>query len=803
MSHSFTTSEKLLDREKQRQEIAEALQSLQSTAPRFHGLEFYGLAGIGKSRILDVAKSQCRERALAFAVVDFLSPGREPQAECLSVLVRLCDQLDQHFSVQRLRQKLTATLQQQGTESLPEATRTFRLELGAILNERPLVLMFDSVELCTDDLFNWLGRELIWPLAKEHGDLALILGSRGSKVRENRWPAALKAQIKSFRLDPLDFQATEQHVFELPAGDVYHSASEHIYDLSIGHPYSSEALVSWLREMKVPVDKVEMGRRDLAQRLYEEVIRHYVLAQADEWVLPMLEVASIPRWFDAALLGALVSEFRPDVGGAQPIQYYVARISDLMAMHLMELCEGQMGYQEQPTLRQLLNAVLIVLRPDEMTALHEQAIQIRHVALQREVEYKAFYALELIYHLVQKALIESPETLDELLSGQLDVILQAHFMTAEEIDTVRLTQLLHRLRKDRELCALVPDSIVETLETRIEHYLHLTTPQHKVTYLILDHFPPTEYRISWYRAGQSALPTESVHTSISFSSSEWRSDPRGTGETAYRVYLPNRTQEQLRAQQDGAIQLHTDWADIPWELLHDGNDFLCLKCPLARKPKLLREPRDSMVEESDRFQALVVGDPTYDLNGAEEEAREVAAMLGQSGGTIDLLLGDQATPEVFSKLVVKNPYRLIHFAGHGYFDAAEPRKSGLVFAGNRVVCGEELERVLSGRPFVFLSACEAGMESTVPSRAGFWGNFTEGIAISTLLGGALGCLGPMWPIKDGIAKGFAIEFYVHFLRDMPIGEAVRRARMWAKEQDDHDFWAAWVLYGDPLQRYFD
>jgi hypothetical protein len=798
MGCSFATLEKLLDREKQRLEIAGAFRALLNHETPFLGLEFYGLAGIGKSRVLDAAKAQCRENALAFAVVDFLSPGREPQSEPLPILVRLCDQLDQHFSVQQMRQTLTATSRQQEEKALQEATAAFRVELGALLSKRPMVLMFDSVELCTEDLFNWLGRELIFPLAEEYGNLALILGSRGARVRENRWPAALKAQVKSFRLDPLDFQTVTEHVLELPGGAPYRTATKHIYGLSIGHPYSTEALVAWLKGMKVAVDEVEMNREDLAQRLYEEVIRHYVLAQAEEWVLPMLEIASIPRWFDAALLGDLVSQFRPEVSGAQPIQYYVARISDLIDSHLMELSEGRMGYQEEPTLRRLLNVVLTVLQPHEMAALHGRAAEARQEALQRETEFKAFYAVEVLYHFAQKMLIESPDTLAELLPGQLGLLLQEHFLAAEEADVMRVTQLSHRLREDQELRQLTPDNVVEKMEGIIQAFLQPPVPAYKVVYLILDHLSPAEYRTSWYRAGQSVLPTESVHTSISYSLDEWRTDPKGAGEVAYRVYLPSRVQDRLRSQQGIAIQLHTDWADIPWELLHDGQEFLCLKCPLARKPKLLREPRESSANTSGQFLALVVGNPTGDLAGAEGEARQVADMLMQNGGTVDLLLRREATPEEFSKLVVRNPYHLIHFAGHGYFDTSDPRRSGLVFAGNRVIRGEELERVLSGRPFVFLSACEAGMGTTLPSTGGFWGNFMEGIAISALLGGALGCLAPMWGIGDGTAKGFAIEFYRRFLQDVPIGEAVRQARIWAREQNASDFWAAWVLYGDPL-----
>jgi len=149
--------------------------------------------------------------------------------------------------------------------------------------------------------------------------------------------------------------------------------------------------------------------------------------------------------------------------------------------------------------------------------------------------------------------------------------------------------------------------------------------------------------------------------------------------------------------------------------------------------------------------------------------------------------------------LVTRSYELIHFAGHACFNEEDPRKSELKLAEGRFVFAEELERVLSGRPFVFLSACEAGMAETEVAEVGFRGKYTEGIATLVLLGGAIGCLGPMWRIDDGLAKEFALEFYRQLLvKGMLIGEAVRRARLRLREEDS-DLWAAWILYGDPLQ----
>jgi CHAT domain-containing protein len=196
-----------------------------------------------------------------------------------------------------------------------------------------------------------------------------------------------------------------------------------------------------------------------------------------------------------------------------------------------------------------------------------------------------------------------------------------------------------------------------------------------------------------------------------------------------------------------------------------------------------------------------VGDPTDDLRGAKDEAEEIAKTLLQVGCEVDLLLGSkQATAKEFVIKVRNQNYDIIHYAGHGYFDPNTPLLSGLLFDDGPVFA-EELERVINSRVFVFLSACDAGFTKSAESNVGFIGEFIEGIATSVMIGGAIGCLGPMWKIGDDIAKEFALSFYQFILEGNPIGEAVRQARIHAREIGANNFWKSWVLYGDPLQSF--
>jgi CHAT domain-containing protein len=77
----------------------------------------------------------------------------------------------------------------------------------------------------------------------------------------------------------------------------------------------------------------------------------------------------------------------------------------------------------------------------------------------------------------------------------------------------------------------------------------------------------------------------------------------------------------------------------------------------------------------------------------------------------------------------------------------------------------------------------------------------EGLASALVCGGALGCIGALWPVDDDAAAHFAIEFYNRVLEGHLVGEAIRRARRASIEQHgDQATWASFVLYGDPTFR---
>ncbi len=99
----------------------------------------------------------------------------------------------------------------------------------------------------------------------------------------------------------------------------------------------------------------------------------------------------------------------------------------------------------------------------------------------------------------------------------------------------------------------------------------------------------------------------------------------------------------------------------------------------------------------------------------------------------------------------------------------------------------------SGRPLVFLNACEIGRQ--LPALSGV-GGFPASFASL----GASAVIAPLWAVKDVVAHEIAELFYAAAEPGVPLAEVVRRIRSRAYQgpSQGEDTWAAYCFYGDPL-----
>lgn len=239
----------------------------------------------------------------------------------------------------------------------------------------------------------------------------------------------------------------------------------------------------------------------------------------------------------------------------------------------------------------------------------------------------------------------------------------------------------------------------------------------------------------------------------------------------------------LRAPEPATVLLLSAEPHVPWELavldppLPGPSPFLGAAAAVGRWVLARRRPRpvpptrvpvQRQVVVAARYEG-VVGWPR--LPHAEAEAdrlrelyppcREVAALHSE---VLDCLEDGPAGD-------------VLHFALHGRHDPGDAQDGLVLLApaeGGRVrprfLQPDQVAAMdFTGRPFVFLNACQVGASGEV------LGDYS-GLAAAFLAAGAAGVVAPLWNVHDETASAFAEEFYRLAYAGVPPAEVLRRAR---------------------------
>ena len=274
------------------------------------------------------------------------------------------------------------------------------------------------------------------------------------------------------------------------------------------------------------------------------------------------------------------------------------------------------------------------------------------------------------------------------------------------------------------------------------------------------------------------------------------------------------------------LALDAATARIPWEMLclppgAGGTDradaFLSTAegFGVTRQFRTVFAPAPELNRGAQReLRFLIVADPAEDapLEGAQQEALEVERIARafkeryeQTPGCtvkIETLLGpSQATRADVIRLLTTERFDAMHFAGHCYYDAADPEQSGWIFheGRNERITAAELSRLDCVPPFIFSNACESGVTPDRSSPGGL--ALAPAFAEAFFQRGVRNFICTAWPVDDNAALVFARTFYEAFLSSGPqsaMREAVRLARCEAmKCADTANTWGAYQHYGNP------
>jgi len=234
------------------------------------------------------------------------------------------------------------------------------------------------------------------------------------------------------------------------------------------------------------------------------------------------------------------------------------------------------------------------------------------------------------------------------------------------------------------------------------------------------------------------------------------------------------------------LVVSTELNDLPWELLHTGgDDFLALKVPMVRNPVITAYKSGAVGEllkiRQSPICALLACNPGIPkLLMVEKEIRILIQMLQNSQVTVKQM-GREIQDSIDLRADLANgDFALVHFAGHGHFEAHDPSHSFIkIFNTNgeeQELTAQQLYDNMAGAPVLFLNACQSAQEAPDERDFLYLAGGTKGFASLAISGGALAFIGAQWPVLDLSAALFSVSFYQSLLAGDCMGKAILKAR---------------------------
>jgi len=304
---------------------------------------------------------------------------------------------------------------------------------------------------------------------------------------------------------------------------------------------------------------------------------------------------------------------------------------------------------------------------------------------------------------------------------------------------------------------------------------------------------------------------------------------KSLGRLLCTTFIPPGISEALKGSR-APLVISTELNNLPWELLHLGEEeFLALEVPFVRNP-VVETYKPGAIDELRRerrrpIHALLACNPGRPPLPTVKDELEVLAGLLERTQVVVQRMGQEPRDRIeFLGGLADRQFALIHFAGHGHFDADYPARSFIEMMdadeAEQRVTAEQLYQHMAGAPVLFVNACESARESEVVEEILHLAERTKGFATLVISGGAIAFVGAQWPVQDLSAALFGAAFYQRLLTGVPVGEAILYARqVCARGEFSEDLrallpanmnpdglisqatWANFVLYGQPLKRF--
>lgn len=277
---------------------------------------------------------------------------------------------------------------------------------------------------------------------------------------------------------------------------------------------------------------------------------------------------------------------------------------------------------------------------------------------------------------------------------------------------------------------------------------------------------------------------------------------REVGKALYEDLVTPSIKDKIRNTDAQCLLLNLDdkLVQIPWELMNDGSQFFCQRFSMGRVVKTRQQAfRTRHRKLETPLKMLVLAIPRDDLKAAYTEGTKLRDALDKRADLVNVTLRTAEVTPGFVQEKIRN-FDLVHFAGHAEYNPQDPGGDGWILTEGKWTARDIMK--MSGSAvmpaLIFSNACQSARTEKWALGDRFQDEIF-GLANAFLLAGAKHYLGTFWDVLDEPSSRFALEFYTHLMDGLPIGEALRLARLKLIDiyGEETIVWGSYLLYGDP------
>jgi CHAT domain-containing protein len=279
-----------------------------------------------------------------------------------------------------------------------------------------------------------------------------------------------------------------------------------------------------------------------------------------------------------------------------------------------------------------------------------------------------------------------------------------------------------------------------------------------------------------------------------------------SGQILFDLLIPAHTKEKFAHTDAKVLTLRLDdtLVQLPWELLHDGEAFLCRRFAIGRIARTRQRPTARSVRTpSAPFTILIIADPRGDLEASYREGLDIKAFLDARRNLFHVDFKSHPVDIAFARKNLRD-YDIVHYAGHADYDGQDPSESGWLLSDGALKAAEiaAMGGIEPMPALVFSNACQSGQTDEWSARADY-GQRIAGLANAFLLAGVQHYIGTFSEALDEPSSRFAKRFYAAVAEGESVGTALRTARQAAINAggDETVAWANYMLYGDPSRKF--